>query len=417
LPPSGFEVEAARLYREVWGRAVAALVRGLGDLDLAEDVLQEAWIAALQRWRRDGFPEDPTAWLLTTARNRAIDRKRRDRTFEARKPLLAADPVSDDPTDMIIDSSIPDDRLRLIFTCCHPALAMEARVALTLRTLGGLTTGEISSAFLVEEATMAQRLVRAKRKIKVAGIPYEVPADHNLPERLRSVLAVLYLVFNEGYASSSGGSLLRPDLCAEAIRLARVLVHLMPDEAEARGLLALVLLQHSRRDARIDAGGDLILLEEQDRTAWDVEMIDEGLALVRGALRRGSPGPYQLQAAIAAVHAEADSFAATDWAQIVGLYDLLLEHHPSPVVELNRAVAVAMRDGPDHGLALIEGIATDGRLDRFHLMHAARAELLRRSGRYEDAAGSYERALELEQSAVERRYLERRLAEVRSAAR
>jgi RNA polymerase sigma-70 factor, ECF subfamily len=396
---------------------VAALVRVLGDLDLAEDVLQEAWIAALERWRRDGFPENPTAWLLTTARNRAIDRKRRDRTLDAKMPLLAVDPSSDDPTDMIDDSSIPDDRLRLIFTCCHPALSMEARVALTLRTLGGLTTAEISSAFLVEETTMAQRLVRAKRKVKVAGIPYEVPADHNLPERLRSVLAVLYLVFNEGYASSSGTRLVRLDLCAEAIRLNRVLVELMPDEAEARGLLALMLLHHSRRAARIDAGGDLILLEEQDRSSWDDEMIQEGLGLVHRALRSGSPGPYGLQAAIAAVHAEADSFATTDWAQIVGLYDLLAAENPSPVVELNRAVAVAMRDGPGHGLALIDRIASDGRLDRFHLMHAARGELLRRSGRYVEAAGAYERALALEQSAVERRYLERRLAEVRSAAR
>ena len=417
LPPSGFEIEAARLYREVWGRAVAALVRVLGDIDLAEDVLQEAWIAALQRWRRDGFPADPTAWLLTTARNRAIDRKRRDRTFETKKPLLVADPIGDDPIDVIIDSSIPDDRLRLIFTCCHPALSMEARVALTLRTIGGLTTGEISNAFLVEETTMAQRLVRAKRKIKVAGIPYEVPADHNLPERLRSVLAVLYLVFNEGYASSSGSPLLRLDLCAEAIRLTRVLVGLMPDEVEARGLLALMLLHHSRQAARIDARGELVLLEEQDRSSWDDEMIEEGRALVRRALRSASPGSYGLQAAIAAVHAEADSFTATDWAQIVGLYDLLAQQDPSPVVALNRAVAVAMRDGPEPGLALIDRIASEGRLDRFHLMHAARADLLRRSGEYVEAADAYERALELEQSAVQRRYLERRLAEVRSAAR
>jgi RNA polymerase sigma-70 factor (ECF subfamily) len=417
LPPSGFEVEAARLYREVWGRAVAALVRVLGDIDLAEDVLQEAWIAALERWRRDGFPADPTAWLLTTARNRAIDRKRRERTFEAKKPLLAADSIGGDPFDVIDYSSISDDRLRLIFTCCHPALSMEARVALTLKTLGGLTTAEISNSFLVEEATMAQRLVRAKRKIKVSGIPYEVPADHSLPERLRSVLAVLYLVFTEGYASSTGGSLVRLDLCAEAIRLTRVLVELMPDEPEARGLLALMLLQHSRRDARVDRGGDLVLLEDQDRTTWDADMIDEGLELARRALRRRAPGPYQLQAAIAAVHASAGSFSETDWDQIVGLYDLLLRVGPSAVVELNRAVAVAMRDGPDRGLSLIDELAATGRLDRFHLMHAARADLLRRSGRFEAAAGAYERALALEQSGVERRYLERRLAEVRAEAR
>jgi RNA polymerase sigma-70 factor (ECF subfamily) len=412
-----FEAATARLYREIWGRAVAALMRVLRDLDLAEDVLQEAWVVALERWRRDGIPKDPTAWLLTAARNKAIDRVRREHAFDARKPLLAGRPDTDDITETMNFSSIPDDRLRLIFTCCHPALSMDARVALTLKTLGGLTTAEIASAFLVPEATMAQRLVRAKRKIKVAGIPYEVPADHMLPERLRSVLAVLYLVFNEGYAASSGDQLVRTDLCDEAIRLGRVLVDLMPDEAEAHGLLALMLLHHSRRPARLDAAGDLVLLEEQDREAWDRKLAEEGLERLRHALPRGEPGPYRLQAAIAAVHMEAKSFADTDWEQIVVLYDLIQQAAPSPVVELNRAVAIAMRDGPVAGLVAIERIAHAPELEAFHLFHAARADLLRRLGRSLEAAVSYERALALEQSRAERRYLERRLAEVREAAR
>ena len=409
-----FEAATARLYRDVWGRAIAALVRILRDLDLAEDVLQEAWVVALERWRRDGIPSDPVGWLLTTARNKAVDRMRRARTLRSKEPLLVErEPL--DPFEEMPASSIHDDRLRLIFTCCHPALSTEARVALTLRTLGGLTTAEIASAFLVAEKTMGQRLSRAKRKIKVAGIPYEVPPDHLLPERLVSVLAVVYVVFSEGYAASSGDHLVRHELCNEAIRLGRVLVELMPDEAEARGLLALMLLHHARRDARFDSAGDVVLLEEQDRSTWDRAMIEEGLGLVRRGLARGAPGAYRVQAAIAAVHAQADSFEATDWAQIAALYDLLERLSPSPVIELNRAVAVAMRDGPEAGLARIDSLISGDRLDRFHLLHAARADLLRRAGRLEEAADAYERALALEQSAPERRYLVRRLAEVRGA--
>jgi RNA polymerase sigma-70 factor (ECF subfamily) len=409
-----FEVAAARLYREIWGRAVAALARFLDDLDLAEDVLQEAWLVALERWRRDGIPADPTAWLLTTARNKAIDRIRRAANLKSKEPLLV-EPGATDPFAELPSSSIVDDRLRLMFTCCHPALSMEARVGLTLRTIGGLTTTEIASAFLVTETAMAQRLSRAKRKIKVAGIPYDIPPDHALPERLASILAVIYLVFTEGYAASSGAQLVRRELCDEAIRLARLLVELMPDEPEARGLLALLLLHHARRQSRLDSADDLVLLEDQDRTRWDTNDLGEGRALVESALRHGAPGPYLLQAAIAAVHAESESFEKTDWDQIVGFYDLLLEVSPTPVVELNRAAAVAMRDGPAVGLALIDGLLAQGRLDRFHLLHAARADLLRRLERPRDSERAYERALQLDQSDPERRYLERRLAEVKRA--
>ena len=412
VAPDEFEVATARLYREVWGRAVAALTRTLGDLDLAEDVLQEAWIAALERWRHDGVPSDPTAWLLTTARNKAVDRIRRAANLKSKERLLV-ESDSTDPFAEFPESSITDDRLRLMFTCCHPALSIEAQVALTLRTLGGLTTPEIASAFLVPETTMGQRLSRAKRKIKVAGIPYEVPPDHALPGRLAAILAVIYLVFSEGYASSSGAQLIRRELCEEAIRLARLLVALMPDEAEARGLLALLLLHHSRRPSRVDLANNLVLLEDQVRAEWDRAAIEEGLALVDRALSLGAPGPYLLQAAIAGVHAGADSFEATDWAQIVVLYGLLYERAPSPVVELNRAVAVAMRDGPAVGLDLIDRLMAEKRLESFHLLHAARADLLRRMGRREAAALSYERALELQQSVPERKYLQARLAEVR----
>jgi RNA polymerase sigma-70 factor (ECF subfamily) len=377
----------------------------LGDFDLAEEAVQDAFVVALEVWPERGVPRNPGAWITTTARNKAIDRIRRARRLENKVRELEALVPAHQEEEEIEDSSIPDERLRLIFTCCHPALAPEARVALTLRTLGGLQTHEIARAFLTSERAMQQRLVRAKRKIRDARIPYVVPLDHELPDRLGSVLAALYLVFNEGYAATAGETLVRRELCDEAIRLTRVLRVLMPDEPEVAGLLALMLLQHSRRDARTGRGGELVLLEQQDRGLWDREEIEEGIELVR----RLPAGPYVLQAAIAAEHARAATPAATDWRRIADLYGLLARAAPSPVVELNRAVAVAMTEGPERGLELIERI--EG-LDRYHLLHAARGDLLRRLGRAGEAAGAYRQALELSSQPAERAFLEGRLASV-----
>jgi RNA polymerase sigma-70 factor (ECF subfamily) len=387
---------------------VALLARGTGDPGLAEDCVQDAFAVALERWG-ERPPRNPAAWIVTTARNRAIDRIRRDRTLARKTELLARLTELDVPEPDDEEASLPDERLALMFACCHPALAADVRVPLTLRMVGGLTTSEIARAFLVPEPTLAQRLVRAKRKIREAGIPLNVPAAHLLPDRLRSVLAVLYLIFNEGYASTEADELVRGDLCDEAIRLTKLVAVLMPDEPEAQGLLALMLLHDARRSARIGRDGRLVLLEDQDRALWNRERIDEGRHVLRRALSYRRPGPYQLQAAIAALHVEAGRADETDWPQIAALYGELARVAPSPVVELNRAVAIAMAEGAEEGLDAVDAI--DG-LDDYHLLHSARADLLRRLGRYGEAAEAYRRALELARNAPEREFLERRLAEV-----
>jgi RNA polymerase sigma-70 factor, ECF subfamily len=411
-------VDAA--FREEWGRVVAALIRRTGNWDLAEECTQDAFTEALRRWPVAGIPQSPGAWLTTVAGNRAIDRLRRNargaELLEAagRDSLTRTQADEEAMRDLFDETDgIEDDRLRLIFTCCHPALPLEGRVALTLRSLAGLSTVEIAKAFLVPEATMAKRLTRAKAKIASAGIPYRVPPAHLLPERTAGVLAVLYLMFNEGYSASSGPELIRAGLCAEAIRLARALAQLMPDEPEAAGALALMLLQHSRRRARVGAGGELITLEEQDRSRWDEPEIQEGLALLEAALRRRHVGPYQLQAAIAACHARAGKAEDTDWDEISGLYGLLERQMSSPVVRLNRAVAVAMADDLEGGLAILDELEADGQLDGYYLLAATRADLLRRRGDRVGAAAAYRRAVPLAPSETERRYLERRLREVR----
>ena len=407
--------EIARVYRDDSRRILATLIRLLGDFDAAEEAMQDAFAVAVERWARDGVPANPRTWLISTGRFRAIDRLRRD----ARSTSLTHDAISNAivqqaPPILDDDGGVEDDRLRLIFTCCHPAIAREAQVALTLRTICGLTTEEIARAFLVPVSTMAQRLVRATNKIRDARIPYVVPTGVELGERLDAVLAVVYLVFTEGYAATSGDELVRRELCSEAIRLSRLLVELMPHATEAEGLLALMLLHDARRATRLSHDGNLVLLEDQDRSLWARDQISEGLTRVDSALRAGRAGPYAIQAAIAALHAEAPTAAETDWRQIAALYGLLMSRVESPVVELNHAVAVAMVDGPEQGLLLVDAVAARGELRDYHLLHAVRADLLRRTGARDDAIVSYEKALGLAMLEPERRFLERRISELRS---
>jgi RNA polymerase sigma-70 factor, ECF subfamily len=413
-------MDLEKLHREESGRVLATLIRLLGDFDLAEEMLQEAYAVALEKWPQEGEPSNPRAWLISTARHKAIDRLRRDQRFEAKrdeigKTIPAVAPAaaeSDDAGDEMFRDHQIDDQLRLIFTCCHPALAEDAQVALTLHTICGITTEEISNAFLTPVPTMAQRLVRAKRKIRDANVPYRVPPPEDLPDRLDAVRLIVYLIFNEGYFASTGDALIRRELCAESIRLGRVLCGLMPRDAETRALLALMLLHDSRRDARVSPDGDLILLEDQDRAAWHADQIREGTALLESALRSGAGGPYAIQASVAALHANAKTASETDWPQIAALYHALLKIHPSPIVEVNRAVAIAMAHTPQDGLALLDALATREQLAGFHLLPAARADLLRRLGRREESAEAYRQALALATNEVERRFLRRRLNEV-----
>jgi len=404
-----------KLHRDESGRVLATLIRLLGDFDLAEEMLQEAYAVALQKWPAEGTPANPRAWLISTARHKAIDRLRRDHRFETKRDEIARNAESTaQPADDFGDDMFPDDRLRLIFTCSHPALATDAQVALTLHTICGLTTDEISRAFLVSVATMSQRLVRAKRKIRDANIPYRVPAREDLPDRIDAAMLVVYLIFNEGYLAATGDALVRRELCAEAIRLGRLLCELMPREAEAKALLGLMLLQDSRCDARTGRDGELIVLDEQDRTLWHTEQIREGTALTESALHSGSKGPYALQASIAALHANAKTARDTDWPQIAALYAALLAANPSPVIEVNWAVAVAMARTPDDGLALLDKLESREQLSEFHLLPAARADLLRRLGKSAEAAQAYRRALALATNDVERRFLSRRLSQLPS---